>query len=130
MDCRVKPGNDNAVDNWEPGLTTAASLSDVETVPSAPPKSLRYPPPSRSLRGHRSATAPVPFSEFRIFAWRRGKISIIDSAIPSHLEGRLAIVTNAGRDAMDAGGAKDDSAILRTAKACGPDPATLGSSLR
>jgi hypothetical protein len=26
-------------------------------------------------------------------------------AIPSHSEGRLAIVTNAGRDAMDAGGA-------------------------
>ena len=29
----------------------------------------------------------------------------IFAAIPSHSEGRLAIVTNAGRDAVDAGGA-------------------------
>jgi hypothetical protein len=45
-------------------------------------------------------------------------------------EGRLAIVTDAGRDAVDAGGAKDESADLRTAKACGPDAPTLVSSLR
>ena len=33
--------------------------------------------------------------------------------LPSRLtEGRLAIVTNAGRDAMDAGGAADESACL------------------
>jgi hypothetical protein len=31
---------------------------------------------------------------------------------------------------VDAGGAKDEGAILRTAKACGPDLATLGSSRR
>jgi hypothetical protein len=67
MDCRVKPGNDGAVDNWELGLTTAALLSDIETVPSAQPKS---PPVSAAVsfpRGHCSATAPVPFSEFRNF---------------------------------------------------------------
>ncbi len=45
-------------------------------------------------------------------------------------EGRLAIVTDAGRDAVDAGGAKDESADLRTAKSCGPDAPTLASSSR
>jgi hypothetical protein len=44
-------------------------------------------------------------------------------------EGRIAIVTDAGRDAMDASGAADEGACLRTAKACGPDIPTLISSL-
>ncbi len=45
-------------------------------------------------------------------------------------EGRLAIVTDAGRDAMDASGATDEGAILWTAKSCGPDIPTLVSSWR
>src|ERR1700722_17539310 len=45
-------------------------------------------------------------------------------------EGRLAIVTDAGRDAVDAGGASDEGACLRTAKSCGPDASTPASSLR
>ena len=40
-------------------------------------------------------------------------------------EGRLAIVTDAGRDAVDAGSAEDESVGLRTAKSCGPDAPTL-----
>jgi|GraSoi2013_115cm_1033766.scaffolds.fasta_scaffold148000_2 hypothetical protein len=56
------------------------------------------------------------------------QITSISVAIPSHTEGRLAIVTDAGRDAVDAGGAKDESADLRTAKSCGPDAPTLASS--
>ena len=43
-------------------------------------------------------------------------------------EGRIAIVTNAGRNAVDAGGATDESASLRTEKSCGPDAPTLASS--
>jgi hypothetical protein len=35
-----------------------------------------------------------------------------------------------GRDAVDAGGAKDDGADLRTAKSCGPDASTPASSWR
>ena len=50
--------------------------------------------------------------------------------IPSHIEGRIAIVTDAGWDAMDAGGASDEGAGLRTAKSCGPDASTLASSWR
>jgi hypothetical protein len=45
-------------------------------------------------------------------------------------EGRFAIVTDAGRDAVDADGAKDESADLWTAKSCGPDAPTLASSWR
>jgi hypothetical protein len=54
--------------------------------------------------------------------------SISPSSRP--IEGRIAIVTNAGRDAVDAGGAADESAGLRTAKSCGPDAPTLASSWR
>src|SRR6202022_4043890 len=39
----------------------------------------------------------------------------------------VAHVTNAGRDAVDAGDAKDEGAFLRTAKSCGPDAPTLDS---
>src|ERR1700674_4257823 len=46
------------------------------------------------------------------------------------LEGRIAIVTDAGRDAVDAGGASDEGARLRTAKSCGPDAPTLASNWR
>src|SRR5216684_7684821 len=49
---------------------------------------------------------------------------------PVPREGRFAIVTDAGRDAVAAGSAKDESAFLRTAKSCGPDASTLASSLR
>jgi hypothetical protein len=44
-------------------------------------------------------------------------------------EGRFAVVTDAGRDAVDAGGAADESAGLRTAKSCGPDAPTLAFKL-
>jgi hypothetical protein len=46
------------------------------------------------------------------------------------MEGRIAIVTDAGLDAMDGGGADDESACSRTAKTCGPDTPTLVSSWR
>ena len=48
------------------------------------------------------------------------------------MRGALAIVTNAGRDAVDAGGATDERIELswRTAKTCGPDASTPASSLR
>jgi hypothetical protein len=51
-------------------------------------------------------------------------------AVPPHTEGRFAIVTDAGRDAVAASGAEDESALLRTAKACGPGAPTLASSWR
>src|SRR5436853_3785098 len=44
-------------------------------------------------------------------------------------KGRLAIVTNAGRDAVDADGAFDEQHVRRTAKSCGSDAPTLASSV-
>src|SRR5258708_33052137 len=44
-------------------------------------------------------------------------------------EGRLAIVTDAGRDAVDAA-ARLTSVLQRTAKSCGSDAPMLASSLR
>jgi len=45
-------------------------------------------------------------------------------------EGRHAIVTAAGRDAVDADSAADERRVRRTAKSCGPDAPTLASSWR
>src|SRR5207249_11389793 len=50
-------------------------------------------------------------------------------SVPS-LRGALRNVINAARDAVEAGGAKDESADLRTATSCGSDAPTLASSLR
>ena len=59
-----------------------------------------------------------------------GKSSLRSSRRPAPHEGRFAIVTNAGRDAMDADGAIDERRLRRTAKSCGPDTPTLVSSRR
>src|SRR5580704_13385180 len=49
--------------------------------------------------------------------------------ILSRQKGRFANVSNAGRDAMDAGGFLDERRSLRTAKPWGPGTPTLVSSL-
>src|ERR1700726_4239419 len=50
---------------------------------------------------------------------------------PSHpTEGRIMIVTNAGRDAVDADAPITNGRVKRTAKTCGPDAPTLASSSR
>jgi len=41
----------------------------------------------------------------------------------------LAIVTNVGRDAVDALAAQDERRNKRTAKSCGPDASTLAFTL-
>ena len=58
------------------------------------------------------------------------KISITVFPIPSHQEGRHAIVTFAGRGAVDANGATDERAVLRTAKPCGSGAPLQASSSR
>src|SRR5437762_10092153 len=40
----------------------------------------------------------------------------------------MAVVTDAGRDAVDADGAFDEQHVRRTAKSCGSDAPTLASS--
>ena len=54
--------------------------------------------------------------------------SCVSSAHPARQEGRYGQSSpDARRDAMDAE-ARETSALTRTAKSCGPDPPTLGSS--
>jgi hypothetical protein len=50
--------------------------------------------------------------------------------VPPHQKGRIMIVANAGRDAVDAEGAFDEWRRKRTAKTCGPGTPTLVSSSR
>jgi hypothetical protein len=52
------------------------------------------------------------------------------ASVPPHRKGRIMIVANAGRDAVDADGASDEGAGGGRAKSCGPDTPTLVSSLR
>ena|SRR5580692_9774097 len=69
-----------------------------------------------------SVVCPAPLQKY--FRSRATQITFTSpSSRPT--EGRFAVVTDAGRDAVDAGGAADESAGLRTAKSCGPDASTL-----
>jgi hypothetical protein len=72
--------------------------------------------------------SPASFAKIFLFALTPNQIHI--SSHPTPLEGRIAIVTDAGRDAMDAGGASDEGARLRTVKSCGPDASTLAFKSR
>ena len=50
----------------------------------------------------------------------------LNRPVPS--EGRFAIVTDVGRDPVDAARSKDERQRLRTAKSCGSGASTLASS--
>jgi hypothetical protein len=70
---------------------------------------------------------PVPSAKICLFPSDPNHLHISRRLVPS--EGRLAIVTNAGRDAVDADGADNERRLRRTAKPCGPDAPTLASSV-
>jgi hypothetical protein len=102
MDCRIKSGNDSI---WNGFPLPDGQITWPIYRPSVQPLVKKY-------------------SDFQ-----KSQISPICSpSRPS--EGRFAIVTDAGRDAVAAGSAEDESAFLRTAKSYGPDASTLASSLR
>ena len=65
----------------------------------------------------------------KFFCFHPTQIICLFHAVPSHFEGRLAIVTDAGRDAVDVD-VLLTRALKRTVKTCGPDASTLASSLR
>jgi hypothetical protein len=72
---------------------------------------------------------PVPFEKIfrltRFLAQSRRANQWLNSRRLVPVEGRIAIVTDAGRDAM---AAQDGRGKSRTAKSCGPDAPTLASS--
>jgi hypothetical protein len=49
---------------------------------------------------NQSSSYPAPLQKY--FGFPSTQITSLILAVPSHLEGRLAIVTDAGRDAVDA----------------------------
>ena len=54
---------------------------------------------------------------------------MISSSRSAPNEGRIAIVTNVGRNAVDGDGPVDERHYPRTAKSCGPVAPTLATSL-
>jgi hypothetical protein len=74
------------------------------------------------------ADLPCPVASSKIFPFSLHPNQGHNARRLTPLEGRIAIVTDAGWDAVDAGGAADESADLRTAKSCGPDASTPASS--
>src|ERR1700722_15379857 len=74
---------------------------------------------------------PVQSPSIKIFPFPFDPNHFYIASIPAHTQGafRDRHERRAG-DAMDAGGAADESATLRTAKSCGPDAPTLASSSR
>jgi len=66
----------------------------------------------------------------KIFCFTEDSDYPILPPVPSHQKGRIMIVANAGRDAVDAEGAFDEWRRKRTAKTCGPGTPTLVSSSR
>jgi hypothetical protein len=66
------------------------------------------------------------YSEFQKYGLTADPNHFYIQTVLSHSEGRLAIVTDAGQDAMDADGAEDGRYLTRTAKSCGPDASAVG----
>jgi hypothetical protein len=90
------------------------------------PEKRLYTKPSFVEEDQRDLGCPVPFAE--IIPYLAHPNHRYKRAVSSHQEGRIAIATNAGRDAMDADALLDEQRMKRTAKSCGPDASTLASS--
>jgi hypothetical protein len=76
--------------------------------------------------GQITESCPAPFAKKFRFALTPNQHYIPRRLVPQR--GARAIVTDAGRDAVDIDGAEDDRRLRWTAKSCGPDAPTLESS--
>ena len=99
-------------------------------VPMTPP--LSRPSPARGEGTERVRLSHFCYSEIlsspkikniSVFQYHK---SVYKSPRPDPTEGRIMIVTNVRRDAVDAGVAKTNAALWRTAKTCGPDARNAG----
>jgi hypothetical protein len=103
------------------GGVHSRAMKSTERATTRAPKH-QFPEPDQS-----DSTCPVPSAKIFLFAADPNHFTYYRRLVPP--EGRLAIVTDAGRDAVDAD-VLLTSALKRTAKTCGPDASTLASSLR
>ena len=71
----------------------------------------------------------INFRNSENFACQRTQITSISIIVPS-LQRGVGHVINVGRDAVDAGSARDERGLMRTAKSCRSDAPMLASSLR
>jgi hypothetical protein len=76
--------------------------------------------------GQITESCPAPFAKIFSFSPDPNQQYIARRPVPQR--GARAIVTDAGRDAVDTDGAEDDRRWRWTAKSCGPDAPTLESS--
>src|SRR5580700_3657457 len=102
--------------------TTAMGFTKGSTDPATLTRRANHQRPNVLVRPARQA----PFE--KIFCFSEVQIIAIFASVPSHQKGRIMIVANAGRDAVAARSATDESAHLRTEKTCGPGTPTLVSS--
>jgi len=109
-----------------------SSCHRIKTGAGRVPVALRGPPKGLHVKTNFlrriNVICPVQICFQINSASRSPQITITTPAIPLLHKGRFAIVTDVGRGAVDAGGAADESADLRTAKSCGPDASTPASS--
>ncbi len=126
----------------ESGTPAAAKSSSRPTRANPAPNSAPPPAPAAARRGIAAggrsgnnnpicptgkSLNPVQARSQKYFCFSETQITPISS--PSRPEeGRCAIVTNAGRDAVDAEGVARRARLKRTEKSCGPDAPTLASS--
>src|SRR6478736_5794216 len=73
-------------------------------------------------------SCPARFAKIFSFSPDPNQFTCSHRLVPQR--GARAIVTNAGRDAVDIDGAEDDRRLRWTAKSCGPDAPTQVSSWR
>jgi hypothetical protein len=108
--------------------------------PTGTSRGFCYPPVQgglkSALRQNRSFVEPFqsdlacPDARAKIFSFTKIRSRTYPAAVPLRQEGRFAIVTNAGRDAMDVKTPTDERRLSRTAKTCGPGTPWLVSSPR
>ena len=80
----------------------------------------------RAMASPPASTGPLSISDFQKYCLTAGANQFTDSHRPVPMEGRLAIVTNAGRDAVDAAARETNAVCLRTVKSCGSDAPIVG----
>jgi hypothetical protein len=119
---RFAPRNDD--ENNAPQLASCALVRAIRLCAIGPGRDLPDGQISAAL-----VIFPVQPHLQKYFSFGVGQITSTTPAVLSY-KGALRNVINAGRDAVDAGGASDEGVCLRTAKSCGPDASTPASSLR
>ena len=98
--CAADPGSMRYVPSWVPALRSSVTgrcfTSPVERRTASGTRNIRHRLPDGQI-----TEFPVQPLRQKYFCFRQTQITSLIAAIPSRSEGRFAIVTDAGRDAVD-----------------------------